>query len=781
MWWRWLVLAATLLLPLPASAQLGTLIYSGATALPQGWFQLRIDGGGFVTGIDIQCNQGVGNCSAGNGTVTMVNRTDTAGAWLWNGSLWTQIVTKQSFPAGDFTYAGFQGVCEIRIAPSNTNHLYMYFTINQGNGYVYESLNRGTTWTRTGFSNVTCAAAGGNLAPEQFGPKMAIDPYNETIMYVGTETSGVFYTLNGGAGASTTFTHLASIPAGGTTPGDWNLLVFDPTDHTGNTIYIASNGTGIYKCTSAATSPSCSQLSASGMPTTFTRIMVDAGGNLWVVDNTSTGGAGNVWIYNGSTWTEKISSGIQSSIAQDPNTPTHLFSTTYKGEVWYSTNSGSSFTDDAASFTTSGGAVGWMSNVKASDTTAAIAETAFDPTQSGVMYATSGVGVWKITPPTSAVAAVYDGSATVGIQNLVTMTGLTPVGGPPMLNAWDRALWLPSNPNTPQANYYAAYAGVQEGYVIAYNISTPTTLFVEQGFTLYGSSNNGVTWNSLGTSTPANAFGGDLSVFSDTAAVWVRGAGSGPVCLTSGSLIGNTGAWSNCTFNNGATVGGGGWSVDYPFYATKIVAADAAGTFCVWNDGGGSNMGGFYTSTDGKAFTYQQSLPEAGISSYTNMQAVPGKTGHILYAPGINPFGTLPATTGIWKSTTGCGGTFTELANVRSPFGYGFGAAMPGSDGYPTLYCVCWYNGVYGTWRAVNIDTGSPTWTRIDAGTATTGFPLGNWDWIKFVQGDMNIAGRLYVGFSGSGWAFGQFNFLLKRDLDPASNDNSPAFMEHVA
>ena len=241
-----------LLLVAPASAQI--VQFSGASVIPQGWSQLRIDGGGFVTGIDIQCNQGVGSCSAGSGTVTMVNRTDTAGAWLWNGNLWTQILTKQSFPAGEFRYAGFLGVCEIRIAPSNTNHLYMYFNVNQGNGYVYESLNKGTTWTRTGFSAVNCDAAA-SPEPKQYGPKIAVDPYNEAVTYVGTQTSGVFYTLNGGNGTwravnidtgSPTWTNIdAATATPGFPLGNWDWIKFVQGDmNIPGRVYVGFAGSG---------------------------------------------------------------------------------------------------------------------------------------------------------------------------------------------------------------------------------------------------------------------------------------------------------------------------------------------------------------------------------------------------------------------------------------------------------------------------------------------------------------------------------------------------------
>ena len=50
----------------------------------------------------------------------------------------------------------------------------------------------------------------------------------------------------------------------------------------------------------------------------------------------------------------------------------------------------------------------------------------------------------------------------------------------------------------------------------------------------------------------------------------------------------------------------------------------------------------------------------------------------------------------------------------------------------------------------------------------------------SFVNGDMNDAIHVYAGMSSSGVWRGKLNYLLKRDLDPAANDNSPAFLAQV-
>ena len=86
---------------------------------------------------------------------TMVARTDTYGAYLWNGTEWVQLVTSTSMPAA-FVAANVdsgntgQGVYEIQIADSNTQIFYMMY-----DGYVFKSTNQGTTWTQTSFAQVT--------------------------------------------------------------------------------------------------------------------------------------------------------------------------------------------------------------------------------------------------------------------------------------------------------------------------------------------------------------------------------------------------------------------------------------------------------------------------------------------------------------------------------------------------------------------------------------------------------------------------------------------------
>src|SRR5262249_37174128 len=138
------------------------------------WQELKIGAGGWLTGIDIAPDD------------TMVVRTDTYGAYIWNGSQWQQLVTSTSMPAG----TGAQGVYEIQIAPSNTNVLYMMY-----NGVVYRSNDKGASWTQTNFAQVTESP---NDAYRMDGQKIAVDPNNPNVVYVGTPQNGLFVTTDGG-------------------------------------------------------------------------------------------------------------------------------------------------------------------------------------------------------------------------------------------------------------------------------------------------------------------------------------------------------------------------------------------------------------------------------------------------------------------------------------------------------------------------------------------------------------------------------------------------------
>jgi photosystem II stability/assembly factor-like uncharacterized protein len=95
-------------------------------------------------------------------------------------------------------------------------------------------------------------------------------------------------------------------------------------------------------------------------------------------------------------------------------------------------------------------------------------------------------------------------------------------------------------------------------------------------------------------------------------------------------------------------------------------------------------------------------------------------------------------------STDG-GTTWRPVPDVLEAFAFGFGAAAPGGH-YPTIFLAGWVRGAYGIWSST--DEGQ-SWTLIGD------FPLGSLDEVKAVEGDKSTHGLVYLGFAGSGYAYG--------------------------
>ncbi len=284
------------------------------------WQTLKVGAGGFVRNLDV----------APDGTV--VGRTDTYGAYLWNGTQWVQLVTSTSMPAAFLaanpkTATTAQGVYEIQIADSNTQIFYMMY-----DGYVFKSTNQGTTWTQTSFAQVT-ANPNDNYA--QYGQKMAIDPNNPNIVYVGTPSNGLFVTTNGGA----TWQSVSQVPGSSSTIGITGIL-FDPAvggviGGVTQTIFAESNGHGVYKSSNGGTSWTL----LSGGPTTVINAAVSSTGVYYATDGT------NLWIYANGNWTEPSTSmgGAIQAIAVNPSNPNEIVLVSQAGYLDVSYNAGATW------------------------------------------------------------------------------------------------------------------------------------------------------------------------------------------------------------------------------------------------------------------------------------------------------------------------------------------------------------------------------------------------------------------------------------------------------
>ena len=681
------------------------------------WHELKIGAGGYSTGMDV----------ASDGT--MVMRVDVFGAYRWTGSQWVQLVTSQSMPAGDVTPGNNYGVYEIRIAPSNTNIFYMMY-----NGYVYKTTNQGATWTKTNFAQATANA---NDSYRTYGQKMAIDPANPNVVYVGTELSGLWMTSNGG----TSWTNITAVA---TSSEGLAGIAFDPSSGTTqvdgvtqtNTIYVGSQGNGVYKSTNAGSTWSL----LAGGPTTISEAQV-ASSTYYMTDGT------NAWKYSGGTWTEMVTGGGWNGIAIDPFDTSRIV-LVGAGPIDVSTNGGSTWSGSDSVYSLAATDIPWLADSLGvgGNFLAGSGGVEFDPTVPNKLWDPVGFGMVNttlsgtITPSTD---FVWD-SESAGVEDLDTDAVISPPNGDPVGIAWDRPTFYIASPDT-----YATSWGPNENNAVIrgasgdYASNDPSYLVVladnaggpeESSY----STNGGQTWTNFASypsTDPVSTYNGDagsIAAASSTDIVWYPANGFQP----SYTLDGGT------TWNLITLPGSPGWGGGYNYYMDmRWVTADRVniGTFYMYDPGAG-----IYKSTNG-GVTWTQAYggtpgSNEGVIN-TELELVPNEAGNLFFTGGSVSTGTGET---LMQSTNG-GASWSAISNVTDVSTFGFGAPAT-YGGYPSIYIVGYVSNVYGVWRSTN--EGS-SWMQIGE------WPLNSIDDISSITGDINTYGRVYIGFTGSGYVYG--------------------------
>jgi xyloglucan-specific exo-beta-1,4-glucanase len=157
--------------------------------------------------------------------------------------------------------------------------------------------------------------------------------------------------------------------------------------------------------------------------------------------------------------------------------------------------------------------------------------------------------------------------------------------------------------------------------------------------------------------------------------------------------------------------------------------------------------GTFYSSVDGGqtfAASSATNLPPAGASA--QFKATPGRQGDIWLAGG-----STATVYGIWHSVDG-GNSFSKLSDVDAASTIGFGKPAPFHK-YPALYSSAEVSGVWGIYRS---DDAGFTWKRINDNQHQ--YALTN----STITGDPRVYGRVYFGTNGRGIIYG----------DPANSDD---------
>lgn len=713
------------------------------------WRQVKIGGGGYVTGIDKSTDE-----------TTIVCRNDTYGAHVWNSAVgvWEELITSGSMPSAFTSLApdGTAGVFEIRVAPSQPSRLYM-----MTNGSTYRSDNRGRTWVDV---NMSYDVAGSELArgvTRFMGQKMAVDPINPDVVYLGTPSSGVYFTTN--AGRTWTQISTGTIPACSTTFGGVNPghpgICFDPTSGSTNgrtnTIYIPVYGSGVYRSTNAGST----WASISSPLPKVRHAKVDQSGNYWAAGLNSDDSQSQLYKYSGS-WSAQLSPATYAdavdSMVIDSANANRVIIFGSKGEPTLSTNGGTSF-GSAIPFTRTSSAIPWLAYTD--ERYMAMGDVIF--VGSNEIWIAHGIGVAKCTFSGSPSSIVWD-YITKGIENLTANDVVCPPSpnGKLFTAAWDRAIHIITDPET-----YPSFHYPDNQFRMAWNCDYATSdpnfvahcsawgSVTDSKFGFY-TANAGSTWAAFPT-TPGSTgtiplqsggqwtiIGGAIACASPTNIIIVPAGNNMPWYTKDGGTT-----WTEIVISGVPTSGetGFGWAYYNNF---RCVCADRVNpnTFYLYNylTGTNVNTAKLYRSTNsGDSWTaIGDNIPNA--SSFASIKAVPGNAGHLFFNGG-GAGGANPGDTRLMRSIDS-GATWAEISGytIREPHALGFGKAAPGQS-YPSIAFAGWLNGVYGVWRS---DDNCISWSSM--GT----FPAGWLNRFISLEGSKEVYGTWYGAVGGLSYLY---------------------------
>lgn len=692
---------------------------AGPTDQPYLWRNVKIGGGGFVSGIVFHPAQ----------RDLVYARTDVGGAYRWNQADSSWIPLNDMLGKENATQLG---VLSLAVDPRNPNLLYLAcgeYTQEweKNHAALLWSTNQGAAWNRV----VLPFKLGGNEDGRSTGERLQVDPNDGGILMLGTNHDGLWMSTGRQLG---TWRQVAGFPAASVT-----FVLFDPrSGQPGNptpTLYVGANSleTGLYRSTDGGKT----WAAVPGQPTGVIphHAGLDAAGMLYLTYGNHLGPNG---LTDGSVWKFNPAGGIWTNITPvkpadddkfgyagltlDAKRPGTLMVTTLdrwsKGdEIYRSNDSGVTWTglrvkatwDHSSAPYTARYKPHWMGDIE------------IDPFNPDRAIFITGYGVWACDNLTAA----DSGESTKwtfrddGLEETVPAALISPPAGAPLLSAIpdvDGFRYDDLNVSPPAGMYQPAFTSSTS--IDFAEMKPAQVVRTHRAGTGRGSCSldGGTTWTLFG-STPPPAFThgpGAIALAADgSKLVWLP-KGSLPFYSTDGGAT-----WTQSR-------GGPASTNDY---RTMRPTADRVNPdkFYIYDFIGGQ----IYASADGGAtFSVAASnLPADGGM----LRAVPGREGHLW----------LPTPGGLFCSTNS-GATFSKVSNVQEADQVGFGKAAPGQD-HPAIFLSGQINDSQGIFRSD--DTGA-TWVLINNDQHRYG-------WISVIIGDPRTYGRVYLGTGGRGIIYG--------------------------
>lgn len=708
------------------------------------WRPVAIGGGGFITGLSTDATGS-----------TRIARTDVYGAYIWRETLnrWVQLVNATAMPPEDRApRVVSEGVYEAVVAPSDPKRIYMATA-----GRLYRSDDQGGHFVRTAMP-VTIFDP--NSPHRHHGPFIAVAPTDPDLVLFGTVTQGLWRSDNGGVD----WVRVESLPilqssasdkSGRRNPGI--TVRFGPRS---NEVWAFSPGRGAFRSVDAGRSFQPLSMPNEAAPLMSRRGAFGPDGAFYAVEKAEK----KVWKFFEGHWIDLtgapgLSPAAFGSVAVNPRTGA-IFVFDEGGRVVVSSDGGSTWRDLRFSARVGTGDPPWLR--VADSRFFATGEVAFDPVVPDRLWNAAGTGVYFADGVTGERKIVWI-SQTRGIEEIVANDVVAPPGQLPLFAGWDFGIHRRDNLTRFSTGYgprervlIAAqqldWSAAHPEFIVT-NASDTRKCCSEDGDAVMAgySTDAGRSWNKFASlpQPPGTSAGDPWRMSFGTIAVSAADVNNivwAPSFNRSPFFTKDRGRTWKRVVLPGERLPFTGSHADYYFHR-KTLAADrvSAGVFYLAHSGDDPNsaLAGLWVTHDGGAswrHAYKGEIAPNSRGS-AKLRAVPGKAGHLFFTSAWS-HGPDQA---LRQSTDG-GANWTRLTRVDAVHDIAFGKPAPGAD-YPTLYIAGRVDGTYGIWRST--DRGRE-WSRIGE------FPVGTLDEVVAMEADKDNFGRVYLGFKGSGWKFGQ-------------------------
>lgn len=724
---------------------------------PYTWKNVQIVGGGFVDGIIFHPKE----------EGLRYARTDIGGAYRWNDQekRWEPLL--DWVPYRDLN---LMGVESIAVDPSDPNRVYLacgtYTNQRTPDGAILRSRDRGRTFERT---NVPFKF-GGNESGRGNGERLAVDPNNGNILYLGTRHVGLWRSDDAAATWRRvgSFPDITEPPDTSTEGNPWVraqqrgagivFVIFDPTSGSSgkgsSTIYVGASLLGRDNLFRSQDGGKTWQ-PIPGQPTQYRphRAALASDGNLYIAYGTLPGPwrmtDGAVWKFDTKTgaWLDvtpdKPERGDKGfgyvGVSVDAHNPQvviassfdryhsgrgndDVFRSTDGGKTWRPIFGGGGTLDASLAPYVADTPIHWLFDIE------------IDPFDSHHAIFTTGYGGWETFDLADADRQQPTKWTVMsrGIEETVGLDLLSPPVGAPLISAigdyggfvhWD--LDQPAAARSSQPPLFGntnsvACAENKPQVIVRVGRASAHHPGKHMGYSLDG----GKTWQPPASTPQPDSVLGHVAVSAD-GATWIWTPEHSAVYYTHDR--------------------GTSWSASQGVPANTRVVADRVNPKKFY--GLQLFSGQLFLSDDGGAtFAAHPLVLPGGLPKASQRFARGDDRGgqdQIYATPGHEGDLWLAAFDGLFHSTDS-GKTFVQLAGVQELHAFGFGKAAP-SAAYPTLYLVGTIDGTRGIFRS---ESAAQSWARINDDQH-------QWGLILLITGDPKQYGRVYVGTHGRGIVYG--------------------------